>query len=103
MAENSIDLVRKAEAEAEEVLREASRKAAQIVDEAQKRAVQLDNDAEDAAREKAAGNVANAHGASQKALEAAMADLDGEMAALAEKAHANQGEAVKMILNALTQ
>lgn len=101
MAENPIEQVRAAETEADARAREVAQQAAQMVDDAHSEAVRLANDAEDAARKAAAEKVAAAHQASQKTLEAAMADLDGEMAALASAARANQPQAVKMILDAL--
>ena len=101
LADNTIDLVRKAEADAENTARDASIQAGRIVDEANTEAVKLANSAEDAARDKAAADVAAAHQAGASALEAAMASLDGDMKALAEKARAKQPEAIKQILDAL--
>lgn len=101
MAENPIDLVRSAEAEAEAEVREAQRKAGQIVDEAHADAAAKALSAEDAARKAAADKVAAAHAASQKTLEDAMGALAGEMNTLKEGARARQPQAVKMILEKL--
>ena len=101
MALDAIEAVRTAEVNAEESIREASQKAAQIVGDAENEAVQIQNEAEDKARHDAEGKLAAAHEASKKLLEEAGSALDAEMTALAEKARANQGEAVRVILAAL--
>lgn len=101
LAENSIDVVRAAEAEAEEAARAAQREAARLVDEAHTEAVRLANTGEDDAHKKAADDVAAAHTASQKALEKEAANLTGDMEALATKARANQPAAIEQILKAL--
>lgn len=101
MADHSIELVREAELKAEETLRAATQQAAQIVDEAYEKAVQQENAAEDEANNTALEQVAAAHKNSQKTLEQAMTDLNGEMEALADKARQNQVQAVMSILRAM--
>lgn len=101
MAANAIESVREAETKAEEILREAASKAAKLVDDAQTEALRTENTTGDAARAKAAEQVAAAHQQSQKELEQAMADLNGEMDELSAKARANQSQAVRAVLEAL--
>ncbi|MGD9560163.1 MAG: hypothetical protein AB7V55_06130 [Oscillospiraceae bacterium] len=101
MAENPIELVRQAESEADETLRTAAQQAEQMVDDAHGEVVRLARTAEDDARRAAADKIAEAHKASQRALEEAMAGLDGEMVALQEKARAAQPKAIEMIIDAL--
>lgn len=101
LADNTIELVRQAEGQADEVAKKAAQEAAQIVDQTQNEAVRLTNEAEDAARERAAEAVAAAHQQSQQKLEAASAALAGEMEDLTAKARARQAEAIKLILGAL--
>ncbi len=98
MAENSIDMVRRAEAEAEEAARAAAAQARQMVDDAHAEATQLVRETEDNARGKAAARLAAAHEESRKALDADMGSLDAQMGDLAEKARQNQGEAVNAVL-----
>lgn len=101
MVENPIQIVREAEAKAEDTAREAAAKAAEILDSANRKAQEIEGTAGDGARDKAAAQVAAAHEESQKALQAAMGSLDAEMEELAAKARANQTGAVRTILEAL--
>ncbi len=101
MAENSIDLVRKAEQEAEEAHRTALRRAQEIAEEAKKEAARIAADADDAARASAAAGVEKAQAESTKELAEAGSGLDAEMEQLAARAREKQPEAVEMILGAL--
>lgn len=103
MAKNSIEAVREAESKAEEITRAAAQESAVIVDEAQNKAILMENEAEDAARGKAADNIAAAHKESQKALEDSMEALNGEMQALCNNARKHQSDAIKMILASLVK
>lgn len=101
MAENSIDLVRAAEAEAEQIARDAAQQSAEILNSARREAAELAARAGDAALADAERQVAAAHAASQTALDEALQGLTAEMDALAGKARAAQPKAQQMILDAL--
>lgn len=101
MAESVIDLVRTAETVADETLRAAQREAAEILGAARAEAERIVIRQEDNSRADAAALVANARTNGQTALSGAADGLSFETKAMAEAARAKQGEAVRVILEAL--
>lgn len=101
MAENAIDLVRAAEAEAEQIARDATQQSTEILSTAEAEAARIAAQTEDTARTQAEKQVADAHAASQKMLDEALLGLSDEMDALAQKARAAQPKAVQMILDTM--
>ena len=101
MAENSIELVRGAEAEAEEVARKAAVQAGEIIKEAQEEAEKLILRTEDEATNNTANELNAARAVGQANLEKAQTGLSGELDDLAAKARKSQGKAVQLIVESL--
>ena len=101
MAENSIELVRSAEAEAEEVARKAAVQAGEILKEAQDEAEHLMLRAEDEAANNTAAALNAARAGGQTDLKKAETGLFGELEDLAAKARKSQEKAVQLIVESL--
>lgn len=99
--ENSIELVRKAEMEADGILQAAQTQAGKILADAREAAAQQTQAARQNAEETAASRVAVAQSKSREALAADAASLEGEMQALKEAARGRQPQAIQQILASL--
>ena len=101
MAENSIELVRNAETEAEEVARKAAVQAGEIIKEAQDKAEKLKLRTEDEAANNAANELNAARTVGQTNLKKAQTGLSDELENLAAKARKSQEKAVQLIVESL--
>ena len=101
MAENSIEQVRNAETEAEEIAKKASAQAEEIIALAQDKAEKLHKDTEDEIAGNTAAELNAARTAGQAQLQKAQAGLSGELEALADRARKAQPKAVQLIVDAL--
>jgi vacuolar-type H+-ATPase subunit H len=103
MPANAFDRVSRAESQAEEILAAARREAGKQVDKAKRESEQIIAGRAQQARAEAAKAIAAANKSNEDKLKQLLAGLDGEKAALAARAKANETHCITLITDALTR